>query len=215
LLGRGPFPIIFQKEDRAMGELPLYGRLKGVGRHIIGVAIVDDDILPELRKYTWSVSGDNNAFRWNPETRSSQYLHYFIWEYHNGIDSVPESGYLDHRNMDKRDYRLENLMLVDGSEKQANAPKHSDNTSGYKDVFLKPNGRFEAMVKKDNKTHYCGRYATLEQAAFAVNLAYQHLYPKLPVPNDLPVDALSEAQEINVLENVERLLREDRAPKQR
>lgn len=195
-----------------MAHLDVYGRRDGKNKQVVGQVTVDDELLPKLSAFHWTSHPEGYAHRWIPETKASQYLHYFVWEHHNGVDSVPDDKYLDHLNQDKRDNRIENLVIVDGRVKQANAPKFSNNTTGYKDVGARPNGRFEAAVSGNNKQRYIGYYATLEEAAHAVNIAYEILHPEVPTPNVLPQDALTDDQMNAVEDNVRRLLRPDRKP---
>ena len=87
--------------------------------------------------------------------------------------------FLDHKDQNKRDNRIDNLEVVNARVKQANAPKHSDNTSGFKDVFELPNGRFRVAVSREGNLVYGGMYATAVEAAYAVNLLYERLHPEI------------------------------------
>lgn len=197
-----------------MANLPVSGRLNGKNKQVVGSVIVDDDLVPALTQFTWTGTPEGYAFRNLPNGGGTQYLHYFVWEHHHGQDSVPDGLFLDHRNQDKRDNRIANLEVVDARVKQANAPKFSNNTSGYKDVASRPNGRFQAQVGRDNKVRHAGLYSTALEAAYAVNIAYEILHPEVPAPNLIPQDALTDEQMAAVEDNVRRLLRPDREPHQ-
>lgn len=197
-----------------MANLEVTGRRNGKNKQVVGTVIVDDDLLPLLKRFTWSGTPQGYAYRHVPKGGGTQYLHYFVWEHHHGVDSVPEDLYLDHRNQDKRDNRIANLEIVNDRVKQANAPKLSDNTSGYKDVFGRDNGRFQARVQKDEILRHVGMYATALEAAYAVNIAYEILHPEVPTPNLIPQDALTDDELAAVEDNVRRLLRPDREPHQ-
>lgn len=197
-----------------MANLPVTGRRNGKNKQVVGTVIVDDDLLPVIQQHTWTGTAEGYAVRRLPQSGGIQFLHYYVWELKNGPDSVPDGMYLDHFNQDKRDNRLDNLRVVDDRVKNANAPKHSDNTSGYKDVVAIPNGRFKAQVSRDNVGRYVGHYATDIEAAYAVNIAYEVLHPEVPVPNLIPQDALTDEQLAAVEDNVHRLLRPDREPHQ-
>lgn len=199
-----------------MATLEVTGRRNGKNKQVVDHVIVDDELLPELKKYTWSGTPEGYAFRNIPNGGGLQYLHYFVWEHYNGVDSVSEDMFLDHENQDKRNNRIDNLKVVNARVKQANAPKRSDNTSGFKDVFEKPNGRFQAVVSRDAKLVHGGMYATATEAAYAVNLMYERLHPEIETPpNLLAQDALTDEQYAAVEANVERLLRPDRKPSER
>lgn len=195
-----------------MATLNVTGRRNGKNKQVVDQVIVDDELLAELKKFTWTGTPDGYAFRKIPGG-GYQFLHYFVWEHHRGVDDVPEDMFLDHKNQNKRDNRIDNLEVVNARVKQANAPKRSDNTSGYKDVFEKPNGRFQVLVTRDVKRVHGGMYATAAEAAYAVNLLYERLHPEIETPpNLLAQDALTDEQYAAVEANVERLLRPDRQP---
>jgi hypothetical protein len=196
-----------------MATLDVTGRRNGKNKQVVDQVIVDDELLPELKKYTWSGTPEGYAFRSLPNGGGLQYLHYFVWEHCHGVDDVPEDMFLDHKNQNKRDNQIANLQVVNDRVKNANAPKRSDNTSGFKDVFELPNGRFSANVRRDTKLVYGGGYATAVEAAYAVNLMYERLHPEIESPpNLLAQDALTDEQYAAVEANVERLLRPDRKP---
>ncbi len=198
-----------------MADLDVFGRRDGKNRQVVDKVIVDDNLLPILEKHTWTATPEGYAFRRIRETGGNQFLHYFVWEYHHPGEEIPDGLFLDHRNQDKRDNRISNLEFVNERVKQANAPKHIDNTSGYKDVNPTPDGRFAAQIKRDQKSHYAGRYATALEAALAVNFAYEILHPEVPFPpNLIPQDALTEEEMVSVENNVRRLFRPDRRPHQ-
>jgi len=191
-----------------MAQLPIYGYQGGKTKKVVGQAVVDDD-LPTLQQHSW--------YMWGPYAATSiqgtkKHLYYFVWEHHHGPDSVPDGLYLDHLNQDKLDNRIANVVLVDDRVKQANAPKHRDNTSGYKDVFRQKSGKFTAVVKRDYRPNYFGNYSTAEEAAYAVNLGYQLLHPEVPAPNPTVESLLTSHQKMTVDTNVQRLSRPDREP---
>jgi hypothetical protein len=197
-----------------MADLEVTGRRNGKNKQVVGTVIVDDDLLLLLKRFTWTGTPEGYAIRTLPKGGGTQYLHYFVWEHHHGVDSVPEDRYLDHRNQDKRDNRIVNLEVVNDRVKQANAPKLSNNTSGYKDVFAMPNGRFQSRISRDNVSRHVGVYTTALEAAYSVNFAYEILHPEVPTPNLIPQDALTDEEMAAVEDNVRRLLRPDREPHQ-
>jgi hypothetical protein len=44
--------------------------------------------------------------------------------------------FIDHKNLDKKDNRIDNLRLADFGENSVNASVRSDNTSGFRGVFF-------------------------------------------------------------------------------
>ncbi|MFN4259521.1 MAG: HNH endonuclease [Gemmataceae bacterium] len=194
-----------------MAQLKIYGYAEDKTKKVVAVSEIDDAVLPLAERHSWFMVGEYAAASINGATKP---LHYFVWEHFKSPDSVPDELQLDHLNQNKLDNRIENLVFVNDRVKQANAPKHRDNTSGFKGVSQQNDGRFCAIVGRDNKQNYLGRYATSEEAAYAVNLGYAKLHPEVPTPN-LEADALLTAeQKMTVEGNVQRLTRPGRLPNQ-
>lgn len=74
---------------------------------------------------------------------------------------------IDHANGNRDDNRLENLRLATPSQNGANMRKPSDNTSGFKGVSQRPNGKFAATIKASGKSHFLGEFSSKELAAEA------------------------------------------------
>jgi hypothetical protein len=55
--------------------------------------------------------------------------------FHPEFDIYDERIEIDHRNVDKTDNSIGNLRLATRGENQNNRPKHSNNTSGYKNII--------------------------------------------------------------------------------
>lgn len=198
-----------------MAMLDVWGPKKGKIRKVVGQVIVDKRLLQELEQFTWIGTPDGYAYRTLPNGGKIQSLHNYVYEKH-GKGTVPRGLFLDHANQNKRDNRLRNLQVVDAIGKQANAPKHRDNTSGYKDVIAKRKGTFEATVSRDNKPRYVGTYETRIDAAHAVNYAYKKLHPEIKIrQNKLPRAALTAVRRAAIEANVDRLLRRERKPRER
>ncbi len=194
-----------------MAQLQIHGYAADKSKKVVAVSEVDEELLPVAEQHSWYLAGEYAATSVNGVVK---YLHYFVWEHFEGADTIPDDLQLDHRNQNKLDNRLENLEFVDTRVKQANAPKHRDNTSGYKGVSQQANGRFGSFVRRDYKLHYFGSYATAEEAAYAVNLGYLELHPEVPTPNAGAESLLSPEQKLTVGANVQRLRRPDRQPYQ-
>jgi len=90
------------------------------------------------------------------------YAHRLAWMYIYG--SFPSLN-IDHINGNKRDNRLSNLREATISENAQNRGKQVNNTSGYKGVYwAKKSKKWEASIRKNNKTIHLGLYATPQEA---------------------------------------------------
>lgn len=183
---------------------------RGSKRIVLCQFIVDDEFQSELQRHIWTPSRKNYAqtFFTTPNgTKESKLLHHFIWELRHGSDSIPPGTLVDHLNKDLADNRLANLIFVDGSERSANSGLRSDNSTGYRGVQRARSGRFCARVRKDFKGMYFGTYDESIEAAYAVNLAFEALYPRLPAPNLIPANRLTPQNKLAIHQTVQGFLR--------
>ena len=70
---------------------------------------------------------------------------------------------LDHVNNIRSDNRLCNLREADRSENSRNCVSRG-NVCGYKGVFVKPNGRYQARIVVKGVKYHLGHYDTAEEA---------------------------------------------------
>lgn len=88
-------------------------------------------------------------------------VHRIIWKIMTGED-IPE---VDHENNDRYDLRWSNLRRATRGQNCQNALRRKDNTSGYKGVSQKKNGKFQAYIDVNKKRTYVGRnFLTAELA---------------------------------------------------
>jgi hypothetical protein len=110
-----------------------------------------------------------------PQTKSGRYAvmtirrvlyyqHRVIWKIAHGSD--PE--YVDHKNGNGRDNRIENLREATQSQNFYNAKRQHNNRSGYKGV-IKSRGtcRWMAHIGDKGRCRDLGSFATREEAADA------------------------------------------------
>ena len=84
---------------------------------------------------------------------------------------------LDHINNNPTDNRIENLRPASMNQNQHNAKTRKDNTSGVKGVYWhKPNKRWIARVKINNKYIHIGNFTDLNEAEQAVKEARQQIH---------------------------------------
>ena len=88
------------------------------------------------------------------------------WFMHYGEDPGP--NYLvDHINGNSLDNRIENLRLATDKENSKNRKKGSNNTTGFKGVYEKKDGSFDARIYANKEYKYLGSFKTKELAANA------------------------------------------------
>jgi len=88
-------------------------------------------------------------------------LHRIIFMYHNGF--MPE--FLDHINGIPTDNRIENLRIATKQENSRNRGRHSNNTSGFKNVsWHKTHNKWGVSINVNCKKKHFGYYDDWELA---------------------------------------------------
>lgn len=101
--------------------------------------------------------------------QNRHYAHRLAWLYVTGHWPQEE---IDHINRVKSDNRLVNLRSVTRIQNSENRPKNSNNTSGFKGVYLhKPSGRWRAEIQRNHKRRAIGYFETPEDASAAYEKA--------------------------------------------
>lgn len=172
-----------------------------------------DEILSEsLRCYVYSP--DDGLFRWRIEThgyggkkypgdvagtmkggyvqltlgKTRYRAHRIAWLIVHG--TFPGDDDIDHANRAKSDNRISNLRLKSRSLNNHNAPKKSDNTSGFKGVsWDKAKQRWWAKITVDKKTHHIGYFRDFREAVEARYFSEIKLTGESHTPfDDLPFE---------------------------
>jgi hypothetical protein len=75
------------------------------------------------------------------------------------------ADYLDHADGDKTNNKFANLRKATASQNNANVPRNSLNTSGYKGVsWTRHANKYRASIKVNNRTIHLGYRAKAEEA---------------------------------------------------
>ena len=94
--------------------------------------------------------------------RVSHRAHRLAWFLHYGEWPV---GEVDHINGNRHDNRWANLRAANRSENNQNTGKRSDNTSGFRGVWLnKDKQKWSAMITHKGKRTFLGNFETPEEA---------------------------------------------------
>lgn len=119
-------------------------------------------------------SRDNgNGYLYSTVNRRAYAVHRLAWVIVHGY--WPDE--VDHRNTVKSDNRLINLREASRSQNEMNAPKRSDNTSGYKGVgWHKCKSQWRAYIQKDGKQISLGYHPSAEIAHRAYSTAAKRLF---------------------------------------
>lgn len=89
---------------------------------------------------------------------------------------IPQGMTVDHINGVKGDNRIANLRLATDSENSYHRPRRSNNSSGYKGVYKRENGKYRATITVNKKRQNLGTFETKEEAYAAYCKAAQRLH---------------------------------------
>lgn len=92
----------------------------------------------------------------------------------------------DHVNRNGLDNRRVNLRAATGTQNQANQGLKSNNTSGYKGVTSKGDGRWRAGIRAHGRTFNLGTFRDPVDAARAYNVAAVELFGEYAWLNPVP-----------------------------
>jgi len=71
---------------------------------------------------------------------------------------------IDHKDNVQSHNWIDNLRYASHSQNMANRKRHINNTTGFKGVHQKPNGRYRTSVCKNNKRIWLGTFETAKEA---------------------------------------------------
>lgn len=106
---------------------------------------------------------------------SSHSAHRAIWEAFYG--AIPDGMEIDHIDRDPTNNALTNLRLATRQQNARNNSGHRRRKSGHSGVtFHKRIGKWQAVIRMDNKLKHLGYYATESEATSVRLNAEQQLY---------------------------------------
>lgn len=108
----------------------------------------------------------SNGYKKVTIDREGYFLHRLIWIYFNG--DIKDGLYVDHKDGDINNNKIENLQLLDNSKNQSKSKMSSKNTSGFRGVsYHKDHSKWVAHIRINGKLKHIGSYANIEDAAKA------------------------------------------------
>lgn len=136
----------------------------------------------DLAEMLWTVIGPGYAF-----SHQNGYLHRVILSRILGRE-LQKGDEADHKNLNRLDNQRENIRLADSSKNKINRRLQSNNTSGYRGIWLQCDGKkWGATFKLHGKKTHLGVFNTPEEAAEAWNKAAQQAQGEFYVGNRVTV----------------------------
>lgn len=129
--------------------------------------VIDDDVHVWAKDIKWRLSSYGYVSYREKDKRI--FLHRLIMQ-------TPEDMVTDHINGNKLDNLKLNLRVTSDKLNRLNSGKRCYNTSGFKGVWLRKNGRWQAEIKLNGKKYSLGTYETKEESALAYNIKAKELF---------------------------------------
>lgn len=146
------------------------------------VAIVDDDLYPQLSQYKWSaIKGGKNGLWYASRSvlvgprKGGKRITYYLHREVLGL-SKGDGLSVDHINGDGLDNRRANLRVATQQQNRFNQTR-SSGASKFKGVCWEPNsGIWKAAIWKDRRIFHLGRFRDERDAALAYNAAAVRMF---------------------------------------
>lgn len=129
-------------------------------------AVVDDTDFELVNQYKWHYNSHGYAYRYaggGREHTKRQSMHELVY---GRIDDL-----IDHKDGDGLNNRRSNLRPADKSLNAANSKIRSDNTSGYRGVYVNKQGTYYVQIQVRGKVFNIGTFKFIKEAARAYNRA--------------------------------------------
>jgi hypothetical protein len=105
--------------------------------------------------------------------KTQYYLHRIIFKMIHGI----EPQFIDHKNLNPSDNRIENLRNATPEQNRSNVKKFTNNKSGFKGVsWCNSHKKWVAVISSNRKRHFLGFFDDLLVAAQAYQNAAKLLH---------------------------------------
>lgn len=117
-------------------------------------ALISLDDVAKVKKYKWSYNAVTGMVT---ACQGRVYLSRYIMDCPAGLT-------VDHINGDRLDNRRQNLRICTQGQNNRNRLERVDNTSGFRGVSQRKDGRYQAYIYNNYKKIHLGIYSTLTEA---------------------------------------------------
>jgi hypothetical protein len=139
------------------------------------IVLLDAVSVEVVSKFQWTVGG--HGYATSGAGRNQILMHRLLM-------NAKEGEYVDHINRNKIDNRLSNLRICNQQQNNANRPKSTTNSSGYKGVCKLKDGSWQAQIGYNNRHIYLGKFMDAISAANAYDSAAKILFGEYALLND-------------------------------
>lgn len=143
--------------------------------------IIDDEHESFIRSFNLSVSGSGD-YAYCMVSRGG-----YVGSLHRLISQAGKGTFVDHKNRNTRDNRLENLRICSRSQNGGNRRLNKDATLGFKGIERDTGNRrvsqYRACVKVNGVKHRSGFLATAEEAAREYDRMATYFYGEFACTN--------------------------------
>jgi hypothetical protein len=138
------------------------------------VSQVSDHRFDFINQWRWTAAHDKYG-NWHAHRLEGKGKNKKTIYMHRVIVNAPPNKDVDHRDGNGLNNQDENLRICTDSQNLANSKRRSDNTTGYKGVFLKKGkNKFRARITVNGKRINLGCFFTAAEA----NMVYQNAAQK-------------------------------------
>lgn len=154
--------------------LPIYRKDKSIAFHLT----IPDDLFTRslVIPLRWSEQAIGSGYACSRRVPAGKklYLHRIIYVIYHG--PIPEGCEVDHADRNRKNNMPDNLRAVTHGANIVNSGRKD--RSGYRGV-RNMEGRWQARITREGKTHYLGCYDTKEEAFAERQKAEKEHYPEL------------------------------------
>jgi len=135
------------------------------GKH----TLVDDSDYEELSQYRWFAARAGR--NWYAHRTLKKGNEIKTVRMHRLVIEAAVGQIVDHINQNGLDNRKENLRICSRTENARNRGATRTNKLGYKGVYQRPTGKYQAVIRLDGRAKSLGHFHSAREAALAFDRA--------------------------------------------